>query len=99
MFDKITKHLIEGVVIINKKGTIQTVNKAIIDLFGYDEEDLIGNNVKILMPHEYRKNHDQYIKNYNDTGVAQILDIGRPVQGQRKDGSIFSSTLRLMKLK
>ena len=90
--------MIEGVVIINRKGIIQATNNAITKLFGYTAEELIGENVKILMPSQYSKDHDSYIHNYNKTGQAKILDVGREVEGQNKNGDLFSLNLKVSKI-
>lgn len=98
-FQQITAPLIEGVVIIDKQGSIQAVNQAVTALFGYEEKELIGQNVKILMPKKYSKDHDSYIDNYNKTGQAKILDVGREVEGKHKEGSVFSLNLKVNEIR
>jgi two-component system sensor kinase FixL len=86
---------IDGIVIIDQKGTIQIANKAVLKMFGYVEEDIIGKNVKILMPSPDRDKHDQYLHNYNTTRVPQIIGTGREVLARKSDGSTFHIRLAI----
>ena len=58
-------------------------------MFGYTTAELVGQNVKILMPSPYREEHDAYIARYLETGEAQLIGIGREVVGRHKNGSTF----------
>lgn len=84
---------IDGIITIDEKGIIETVNPAAAKLFGYLPEELIGKNIRILMPSPYRQQHDDYIERYKATGEARIIGIGREVPGMRKDGTIFPMRL------
>jgi PAS domain S-box-containing protein len=78
-----------AIVIIDRGGTIENVNPATSRMFGYEASELIGQNVKILMPEPYRAQHDSYVANYLNTGTRKIIGIGREVSGLRKDGAVF----------
>lgn len=80
---------IDGIITINREGIVESINKAAAKLFGYAPEEVIGHNIKMLMPAPYRAEHDGYIQKYQDTGIKRIIGIGREVRGQRKDGTIF----------
>jgi len=80
---------------IDKKGIIRMVNPACCKVFKYQESELLGQNVNILMPEPYKKLHDSYLENYVRTGVKKVMGIGRKVRGQRSDGSTFSLFLTL----
>src|SRR5260221_91162 len=68
-------------------------NPACERLFGYFADEVIGKNVKMLMPEPYRHEHDGYITNYLDSRKPKIIGIGREVVGLRADGSTFPMDL------
>jgi PAS domain S-box-containing protein len=84
---------VNGVILINSRGSALMFNPACEKLFHYRAEEVIGNNVKMLMPGHYREKHDRYVDNFNRTGERKIIGIGREVVGQRKDGSTFPMDL------
>lgn len=79
----------DAIITIDLKGIVQSVNAAAGQMFGYLTTEMIGQNVKILMPPPFRDEHDGYLEHYHQTGVAKIIGIGREVVAQRKDGSVF----------
>ena len=89
----------DAIITIGGNGCIQSFNQAAEELFGYKLDEVIGKNVSILMPSPDRDHHDQYIRNYLETGEAQIIGIGREVKGLRKDGSIFPMELAVSEVK
>ena len=84
---------VDGVILIDARGRVQMFNPACERLFGYSAGEVIGENVRMLMPQPYRGEHDRYISNYNETGIAKIIGSGREVTGLRKDGSSFPMDL------
>ncbi|MBI1774029.1 MAG: PAS domain S-box protein [Proteobacteria bacterium] len=80
---------VDGIIITDALGHVQVYNLACERLFGYPARDIIGKNVKMLMPSPYHEEHDRYIDSYRATGQAKIIGIGREVVGRRKDGSTF----------
>src|SRR6516165_933753 len=83
----------DAMVVINERGLIQSFSLAAERLFGFAAADVIGKNVRILMPSPYREDHDGYINRYLRTGERRIIGIGRVVVGQRSDGSTFPMEL------
>lgn len=80
---------IDGIITIDDKGIVLSLNTAAANYFGYNSEDVIGQNIKILMPDPYHSEHDGYIDRYNKTRQAKIIGIGREVQGRKKNGTVF----------
>lgn len=80
---------VDGIVVIDERGTILSFNKASEKLFGYPPEQVIGRNVKCIMPSRYAKEHDDYLSHYRDTGERRIIGIGREVEGMHRDGAII----------
>jgi len=83
----------EAMIVIGENGIMQSFSPAAERLFGYAAAEVIGKNVKILMPSPYRENHDEYLRRYLRTGERRIIGIGRVVVGERKDGSTFPMEL------
>ncbi|MBL8727685.1 MAG: PAS domain S-box protein [Planctomycetes bacterium] len=79
----------EGILTIDAVGTIETVNGAVERLFGWPADELIGKNVRVLMPPPYCDEHDGYLQRYLTTGERRIIGIGREVMGRRRDGTEF----------
>lgn len=80
---------VEGIISIDEKGIIESINRAALKMFGFTLEETVGKNVRMLMPSPFRERHNEFIQNYCRTGKAKIIGIGREVLGQRKDGSVF----------
>jgi len=85
----IIKNAIDGIITIDERGLIETINPAACGLFGYLPEEIIGKNISFLMPAPDRDQHDEYIRRYQHTGVPHIIGIGREVTGLRKDKTTF----------
>lgn len=82
-----------AMVVIDERGSILSFSAAAERLFGYSERELVGRNVKMLMPSNDSERHDDYINHYLDTGERRIIGIGRIVVGKRRDGTEFPMEL------
>ena len=80
---------IDGILTIDNKGIVETMNPSAAKIFGYQAVEVIGNNIKMLMPNPYKAEHDGYIDKYLTTKKPKIIGIGREVLGLKKDGSTF----------
>ncbi len=80
---------VNAIITMNTERVIESVNTATERIFGYSREEMVGKNIRMLMPQPYRDRHDGYVQHYLDTGEKKIIGIGREAVGERKDGTIF----------
>ncbi len=90
---------VDAIITINPNGEIESFNKAAEKMFGHSATDMIGKNVNILMPSPYHEAHDQYLRNYLESGIAKIIGIGREVVGMRADGTTFPLELSVSEVR
>ena len=90
---------VDAIITINPDGIIKSFNDTAEKLFGYPSKEVVGKNVKVLMPDPYKAEHDDYMDHYLETGERKIIGIGREVTGRRKDGSTFPMYLAVSEVK
>ena len=88
----------DAIIVIDHKGIIQSVNPAACRLFLYQEKEMLGQNIKFLMPEPYKGEHDGYLDKYRKTKVSHIIGVGREVTGLRSDNSEFPAFLAVSEM-
>jgi len=83
------EHVIAGTVVIDTEGRILVFTESAQRIFGYVEEEVVGRNVRILMPEPFSSEHDQYLSRYAVGAPPRIIGKGREVLGRRKGGTTF----------
>ena len=89
---------VDGIITIDERGFILSTNAACERIFGYKGSEMMGRNIKMLMPEPYHSAHDGYLSNYRLTGEAKIIGAGREAEGRRKNGSIFPLDLAVARV-
>ena len=79
----------DGIISIDAEGRIRAFNRSAEQIFGYEANEVLGQNVGLLMPEPYRSEHDRYLRQYAATGVRKAIGRIRAVEGRRKNGEIF----------
>lgn len=97
-FEALMDHSPDAVITINAHGSITQFNPASERLFGRSEADVVGQNVKLLMPEPYHSAHDGYLKHHVDTGERHIIGTIREVNGRHSDGTVFPLDLSISEL-
>ncbi|MDH5599597.1 MAG: PAS domain S-box protein, partial [Cyclobacteriaceae bacterium] len=96
--NQILEQAVNAVIAIDKNKAITFYNKAAVKLFGWSKDDVMGKNVKIIVPEEYKERHDDYVDENINTGINRVVGIGRDVEMVKKDGSRFWGHLSLSKV-
>ena len=86
---------VDAIITIDQRGVIIRVNLAATRMFGYEESELLGSNVSILMPPPDCDDHDGYIARYQRTGQSRIIGTVRETVARRKDGTLFPIDLAI----
>src|SRR5215469_7193630 len=89
LFETLLATAVDGIMVIDEQERALIYNPACQRLFGYSPDEVLGRNIKMLMPEPYRSEHSGYINRYLTTSEKHIIGIGREVTGRRKDGSTF----------
>jgi PAS domain S-box-containing protein len=79
----------EGFVVTNGKGSIVLVNPSACRMFGYEKDELIGQEIEILVPRQYKGNHVKLRDGFYEIPQNRVMGHGRDLYGERKGGSTF----------
>jgi PAS domain S-box-containing protein len=90
--------VLDPLIIIDAVGLIQSVSDSVLPTFGYEPAELVGQNVRVLMPSPHFEKHDQYLANYAATGETHILNDTREFQVVRKDGALIDCELSVSRV-
>lgn len=96
---KMVDNAADGIIVIDEKGLIDTFNSSAQRIFGYGEDEIIGQNISLLMPSHHATHHQDYIDSYLKTGISHILDSSREVEAVRKNGEHFPLNLAVSKIR
>ena len=91
----ILDNMVDGVVTLNTQGRVESCNPAACRIFGYPAQALLGHNVGMLMPEQYRARHDEHLLHDRRNGPLPAVGVAREVEGLRKDGSHFPLSVTL----
>ena len=95
----ILDNVYEAILTIDEVGTIQSFNKAAERIFGYGSTEVMGSNVKMLMPSPYIDEHDGYLSRYLQERTSRAIGIGRKVKGRRKCGEVFPMRITVTEIR
>jgi PAS domain S-box-containing protein len=90
---------IDAIITTTDRGVITSVNPSAVRIFGYEEHEMVGQNIRMLMPEPFHSRHDGYVQRYRETGEPRVIGIGRIVEGRRRDGSTFPLELTLSEVR
>ena len=89
------KSATDGILSVDQQGFIRYANPAVGELFGYSVTDLVGQELSILMPAEFRGKHHGGIQRYLDTRKPRRIGRTVEMRGLRKSGDEFPMELSL----
>ncbi len=88
----------DAVITIDQKGIIIKFNDIAPAMFGYTPEELLGQNVAVLVPDEHAMHHDQYIKNYMDSGIRRFIGVSRELMAKKLSGELIPVHIMVVEL-
>jgi PAS domain S-box-containing protein len=94
----ILDNVLDSIIMIDASGTIVSTNAAVGKMFGYPAEELLGRNIKMLMPESNRSSHDGYLARYQSTGMSKAIGVGRELEGLTRLGKVFPMELTITEL-
>ena len=99
LLNSVLQTVSDGIISISPIGTLIRFNHAAEVIFGYKASEVLGKNIRDLVPNEHTALHDGYLKAYLTTGIKKVIGIGRTLEGKRKDGSLVPVKLSVGEVK
>ena len=90
---------VEGIITINETGIIESVNASVTNILGFQESELVGSNVNMLMPSPHKEQHNSYLQHYQRTGRPKIIGYVREIEGKHKNGSLVPMDISVAEYK
>lgn len=94
----ISDNVLDTIITVDEKGIIASVNRSAVRTFGWSVSELIGQNVKMLMPESYGSEHENYMARYTAKGLGTVIGAEREVEALHKDGHHFPVTLGISEI-
>ncbi|MHB1102726.1 MAG: putative bifunctional diguanylate cyclase/phosphodiesterase [Devosia sp.] len=88
----------DALIVVDLSGNIRRVNDQLINMFGYDDRELLGQPVEILLPERVRQRHVHNRKNFQLKPTVRSMGAGLDLRGCRKNGSEFPVDIMLSPL-
>lgn len=95
----IVNSVADGLVTVDENGIIRSFNTSAQSMFGYDEHEVIGNNVTKLIPMRFREKHDGHLKNYTKTPTEKTNPLRTNIIGLRKNNEEFPIELSVNRVR
>ena len=89
----ILDNVLDGIITIDDRGTVASINTAAVKMFGYEVGDVVGRNVKMLMPEPDRSAHDGHLAAYRPGAPTRAIGVGRELEGLHSSGRVFPMEL------
>jgi two-component system, sensor histidine kinase and response regulator len=89
----ILDNVLDGIITIDDAGIIGSINPAAVKMFGYEVGDVVGRNVKMLMPEPDRSAHDSHLAAYRPGAPTRAIGVGRELEGLHSSGRVFPMEL------
>jgi len=96
----ITSNVIDAIITIDKHGIIISANPAVKNIFGYSQEQMIGESIRLIVPEPWKSKHDEYLNRYRRTGDRKMIGKGyTEMQAVKYDGNIIPVELAISEAK
>lgn len=95
----IIESVIDGIITMRPDGVVESYNRAATAIFGYTDDEVVGRNIRMLMPEETAAQHNGFLDHYMETGEGGIIGVPREVVGQRRNGSTFPMELAVIDMR